>query len=1023
MALLNLYSHKKRVDEALTLLQEAKGAFAQAQALDGWTFWFVRLQLERGDFESAHRHLQSSGSESALRDAWAQFYVEQARKLGEPAEAIDYLESAYRETADAAFLVDGYMLMHHLHKWGYVSDHAEEFAQVVGTCASAEVAIAAAFNAHQYELCLRLLNSSIVLFPHQALPNELQHVRIQCFHALGMLSAAIDSAEHLASEGETSSRLLHLAQLYFEKGDLQAMVIVARRLYQREDLSSEEALQLARFARWQDKRLAIELWRRVASSSVPDEVVPSLIALGFQLELDKELKPFMARLPELARKGSANVQAFDVRDFVSTLQGFSEHGQRVQREYLAGKLPIHVMSDVLGPSLIEYLHLQLQDNEAFPNPINNPALFVRHGGRVLPPMANDKPAWRLNIDITAILLANHLGILKMVEDTFAPIRIPANLAPTLHHYKSKIGHHQPSSLSDARKIVEFINRGLIGTFEPSLTLESNDTELIDQLGEKWVATYENAVAQGGYLVSFLPLKKNDASFTPAVINHVASGRLTNNRAVVAALHKHGILSVDAYRKAIDDLGTEGSIQMGVEPPRGAKLFFDFGVLRLLAGTEILPLVAQHYQVSIATSEFRALEAALNWQAGQQVTAEWLDDLLGRLSDGIDSGVYELIPSAGTVEVKSDDEMLQRPSFQPLRTLLSFVPIDGDVIWIDDRYSNGYFTRDTVPIIGVNEVLIALVSAGVLSQAHYFDLLTRLRSGNARYIPIHSSELLYYLEQATVVHGEIRETRELAVLRRYFAACLLQGNLLQKADSSGGAANPDGETAFLIGWHQAIGDALRELWNSDAPNDQREAWSNWILESLYVDHLGVLHLTERHHPELDERYVLGTSLVLLISVALDLLDQPVASASTIRRRYSDWLSTSILADRLEADPLLVSAIAEYLKRYMLAAAQSFSTELPVRVAMAMLQRFYEGLPLSIHDDIGRDAEFISRIGYQRLVVFAGLRFQPDLYWRAMTEVINGREATIVVEIDDHKRDRELKVVTFEPHFQNNPTLPE
>ena len=86
--------------------------------------------------------------------------------------------------------------------------------------------------------------------------------------------------------------------------------------------------------------------------------------------------------------------------------------------YDQGTLPIHVIAEALNESLLDPFHYRLSENEKAPDPKKQFYLLARHGGRKVDFDLSEKPQWRLNLDITAVLLAAHLDILPKVEKAF-----------------------------------------------------------------------------------------------------------------------------------------------------------------------------------------------------------------------------------------------------------------------------------------------------------------------------------------------------------------------------------------------------------------------------------------------------------------------------------------------------------------------------------------------------------------------------------------------------------------------------
>src|ERR1035441_9324790 len=68
-----------------------------------------------------------------------------------------------------------------------------------------------------------------------------------------------------------------------------------------------------------------------------------------------------------------------------------------------------------------------------------------------------------------------------------------------------------------------------------------------------------------------------------------------------------------------------------------------------------------------------------------------------------------------------------------------------------------------------------------------------------------------------------------------AACFAQGGVLQRASPPANA----GEIGFAIGLRKAVVEALALLWGDESQSDEaRMARANWLIESLYIDYLGI-----------------------------------------------------------------------------------------------------------------------------------------------------------------------------------------
>jgi hypothetical protein len=411
--------------------------------------------------------------------------------------------------------------------------------------------------------------------------------------------------------------------------------------------------------------------------------------------------------------------------------------------------------------------------------MTQPLLFVRHGGRELAPGFPDALAGRrLNLDITAVLLAAHLEILPAVEETFGPLRIPSDLIPALVLMADKTTHHQPSKFDECRQVMEFAEEDSLQVVSPELQPE-HDVVLVEELGDRWVAIFEEARKEDGYLLDFLPLTKLDLSGPPSAMPEDAEERLVNCRSLLEILHREGQLSDGEYAHALSRLGEEGRKDPSpATPEEGSMLYCDGSIVELLAGVGLLRAACKFFRVRVEEQELDNARATLRYQEYTREQMDWLNGLVYRLRDGVDNGTYEIIPAP--LHKDGDPEVVDpaQLDFRCLETLFFFEAEESDVAWADDRMVNSYPARGSVPIIGIIEVLQALVGAGSMRPGEYYDKLERLRAANVRFVPVQQDEIFYHLRRAKVKDTGVVESRPLRTLRRYVAACLTRSDDLQ-----------------------------------------------------------------------------------------------------------------------------------------------------------------------------------------------------------------------------------------------------
>jgi hypothetical protein len=238
---------------------------------------------------------------------------------------------------------------------------------------------------------------------------------------------------------------------------------------------------------------------------------------------------------------------------------------------------------------------------------------MRYGGRGPTDGFSDAlTGRRLNLDVTAVLLAEHLDLLATVESTFAPLRIPTELIPALLLMAEKTAHHQPSTIEAYRRIVELAEGGSLRVVDPKLRPE-HDARLVEDLGEHWVAAFEQAREEDGFLLDFLPLTKIDLSGPPSTLPEDAEERLVNCRSVLEVLHRRGELSDVAYTRALNKLGEEVRKEpSSATPTEESVLYCDGSTAELLADAGLLRAACGLFRVCVQRRELDEARAALRY---------------------------------------------------------------------------------------------------------------------------------------------------------------------------------------------------------------------------------------------------------------------------------------------------------------------------------------------------------------------------------------------------------------------------
>ena len=1001
----------KKTAEAIKVLDNSESQFKSQEEIRVRTSLYVKSLVANDDPKAALTTIEQSDLEANLY--YDKMIVLQAiaQKTDDWQPLIEFLENAYKETGDPPFLFNCCSLMAEQDNWEYVAQRAQQLIDGIGTPEALRLAAIACYNKHQFDICLRLLDDHRDLFEGGVLPNELRILRVSCQNMLGDVSEAIKEAEALVKTESNADNLLTLMDLYQETGNLKRLNILARQHKELLGLPQQHLLRTAHLVKWEDSDLAVSFWKKAVSEDVPDDQVSEIVHLGFQLGLDtsEEFRPFLAKMWELGGSGQGGVTVLDLKDMISFAKQRGEYIKEMAGVYDQGALPFHVIAEVLNESLLDPFHYHLSENEKAPDPRKQFYLLARHGGRKVDFDLSERPQRRLNLDITAVLLAAHLDILSKVENAFAPLRIPKGLVSLLLEMRDKLTHHQPSRLQIADQIIDIESEGLLNIWEYEPSLSDSNPKLIEEIGEHWVAVFERARRENGVIACFLPLKTRDMGSPPTKLPDDADRYIVNCRALVDSLYEQGPLSEAEYEQTLEKLGNEGQKNLnGVIPQQGIRIFLESsGIAKVLAQADMLRTVCDRFEVYLEKSEFDSVRAELESHRRKNNLTSWLDRLINRIRDGIDSGSYEVIPYGGSEETEASDQ--QSLSERLLTDLLSFKAREGDVIWSDDRFVNGYFHSGEIPIIGINEVLKGLVSSGSISDSEYYNTITRLRAANVRFIPIEEEEIIYYLSQARVdENGSLIETRELRILRRYIAACLLKKNVLQFPPVSENISNKEGEIAFVINLALTIPRTIVSLWINESSEEKCIAQSNWLIDKLYSELHGLFKTIGQEKPDQNDRQLAAMTLSGLIDGAISFpFKQGENGRPKQRAIYFDWLYKAFLHEKFEVNPNFIAEVANILKISLMSMLEHDQDSAGV---VKLLQLLFNDLPDPFREELNLDTDFMAKIGFRlRPTAEAfGLDFDHDEFLKVASEAMNGREAIL----STLEGDQEVKFIPFE-----------
>ena len=983
IALVMLQLDKSRTAEALATLDQAERLFLP-QNKNAWHHWRAIVLLTAGKVETAKNELDQFDHVEKLDPLWSEIQRLESRESGDWNAYEETLKARSVSTNSAEALLEYCEFAAHRRNWVAVAGLSAELVERIGTPDALCLAAIATFNAGRPRDCLKLLESHSDFVSDELRGEELQRVSIACNRKLGQLMTARQQAEQLCNAAGSTENLLLLAQLQSDTGDPKALALNARQLAQRQDLSSDQVLRIAMLVRQEDPQLARSLWRRAVAETLPDEAVGAALSLGYRLGLDREVRPLLARMNDLAERGKGGIERKTLPALIEHIRTHQKNVDWFNGLYNKGEMAIHLIPSHIRAQLVDLYHGGPACREDDPDQ-PGPSLLAVHGGR--PSMngfPNEVPPWRLNLDITSLLLAQHLDILPKVERTFGILRVAPSIFVALGAMQDSLLAAQVSQIDAAREVLACVDSGLLSVLDNAGP--SPPTDLAAAGGVGWAALYELSRQTCGRLVDFLPKINMNST---AVMPSDAEGRLVNCRAVIESLRQHGAVSADEYASSLCDLGTEGQKPPAGAPiDRDAELYCQSTTAKLLVGARLLRPVCRTFRLLMLREDVNELKAAVSHHERTKDLSDWLSALIQYIRQKLEEKNYEFM-AVGPAPDEGNEMWDSSFDLKCLSELFTFAPEPADRIWADDRYINGYLRRDTIPIVSIVDILKALVAAKELTASEYYRLLNRLRAAKCSFIPLEEGEILNHLVQAPVTSYTLSETPEMGVLRRYWAENLLRSNNLQRP--GGSTANPGGEIAFLLASVNAVRDALAGLWatNLTQTDEERETRAGWLLEALYTDHLGVRAVAELPPGDIKDYELVGVSVGSLLAAGMEMRLEGRCTSQSLRD-YLYWLYHRILHNAFERDERVLQSAAAFIRTTLRTLWQGVPEEQKPR-AGRLIQFLLELLPDELREVVQADAEFSAELSIRTMsIVQVGtLRFSKKDYLEAAREAANGR----------------------------------
>lgn len=1004
IALLVCYTAKEKYKEAETLLIQTKSLFEKVNGQSIWFYWYAHTLIKLDKADQAIEEIDRSGISTKLADIKSTALRHIAIKNNNWQALFEHLERTYLLTNDAIYLYDICWHKAGQKDWKYIADRAKDLVNSLGNCESIRLSAISLYNCKRYKECISLLEENIYRLPNEKLSAELTRIKAQAKAELGKIIEAVREAEKAVALEPTAENKMVLAQLYVRSGNLPKLNILAKEIIKDNSISTYDLLQISEVIMLFDYSLAVEIFEKAINLGIENKDVPNAFGISCQLGIEHKHNNLFERMTSLANKPGSNVFTYSFEETIKLIQDTSQHNVKLQEIYLKGQAPIHVIARDNYFSLALLYHKILNDNALKNSQMQKYPLFSCYGGRnscAAPSKENN-----LIMDITSILLAEHLRILDIIIEKFNCVLISAESNQAFIKMQELLLHTQPSLLPAKKLIISLLNKDKIKRYRLDTVKLDYSKEYFDELGEHWLYMYDIALTNKGYFVDVLPVNKIGTIETAKKLPNDSTVVLTNCRSIFDCLKENGLLSIDDYENAIIQLGSIGiAYKQAAKPTFGSKLYCNIGILESLANSGFFELICDKFEICVIESECQRLKTELNEYEDLLNTKTWLNNLINKINRWLEKNRITQIPAYN--EDNSSKKGLEQNIY--IRCFLSVMTYNAeksDIICIDDRWANSFLRKDHTSIINILDVLKMLVDEKCLSIQEYYHKLNSLRAENVCYLPITKDEIIWYLKRSSVKDGILVETEDLAIIRKYTASSFYYNDNFQKPPMANESANKLGEIPYIISITRNITDTFIGIWNDETiVETDCKAYSNWLLENLYQDEI----------PFLVNPAIQNESYLVAINVS-GLLVQGIEFNPRLRERrkkYFDWLYSVVISPRLISTPNLYNTFIKYIKELLISTSLRKVEEQHEDITLSILQKLYEDMPGEICDTLSSDEEFMKALGFEKLnLVYIGdLIFHVNQFYPSLKRLVNGEEITITAS-------KPNCIITFKPYRHNN-----
>lgn len=662
----------------------------------------------------------------------------------------------------------------------------------------------------------------------------------------------------------------------------------------RAQLNGRMLLTLARLVGFSDPVQSLTLAQEAVAREGDDPaILVGANSIAMAARRDDLAMPWVHRAAELSKEDGP-VSVFSHREMVEFIKSSAESWKQKNEMYRTAQMPLHMAASLFSAPFSQLLIAVPRKNAREVDPRRRHPVPIRSGQRI--PVVRHQFS-RVALDVTALFVLSELGMLGKVLDSLDEVFVSPRLMDVLLDDRGQVAFHQPSRIAEVKPLSAWVASGRLKVVDIKAS-----AELAAEVGDEAAVLLKEAETGAGMFIHPGTL------FTVGsyMEEEAALGALQSRHAdpidVLNALRQEGVISQAEGDEALAVLQRIGMAARQAVPPT-APLYLDGLAVHYLARAKLLqPLLNSAHVVTIHKSTVEEWHALLATESMTEELIEALDDLRRTVRAALMSGKVKFLAQS-----RKRDDGLNATTMLPIVDLLD--DMEGvEAVVLDDRMlgSNTTLTDSMGRSAPLLSSLDLLVCKGLLSEADRRESLHLLRTRCFFCIPIDPDDMGFYLGQAVVQGGHLKETAELRTVRQYLANLNATDFLCTSAD----LVYQDSlwRVANLVIWR---------LWMDTAmPVAEASVKSDWVVAHILPDPELVMRFTPDAQAHISE----------IVATQLGISLMPPCGDSARRDAYALWLQSSRLSTLLPANSNVLDLAADQAAQSLIRRTTEIANEL-------------------------------------------------------------------------------------------------